>query len=205
MAIQDNDVRIGDFSQPLRPPAPGTSTAPVATIKDGLDGVAQQLAAGMQQDEQALQPLVAYENRLRAANVTVTQAHEIIDAVLLQGFYSEDVTLTPTIHARFRTRSARDTKRAQEMLETQRLTYDIHYAEIMARYLLAASLESLGTTRLPHSARTAKAEEVEQAYQTRLKFVEELADPALRLLLQKLSKFDQRVNTVLEEGAIENF
>jgi hypothetical protein len=195
MANSD-DLRIGDFSKPLAPRSP---------VKDSLDAAEKQIDEEATRDEATLKPMLSFEESLKEAGVTREKAAEIVDAVLLKGFYAEDVSITKTISARFRTRNARDTRRAQEMLETHRLSYDVHYQELMARYLLASSLESFGGDKLNHPPKNAKYEVIEKSYSERLAYVDALSDPALRVLFVKISKFDQKINAVLREGTVENF
>lgn len=206
MATSD-DPRIGDFSRPLvaRPkegaPAPSASPA-----KERLDAAERQLADETKKDEEALKPMASYEERLKEAGIDKAKAAAIIDAVLLQGFYAEDIKITARIKARFRTRSSRDTKRAQEILDGQRFTFDTHYHEALTRILLAASLEQFGDEKLQHlPLRGTSADDYEKAFQSRLSYVDTMPDPAMRLLFKKLSKFDQMVSIALEEGSVENF
>lgn len=199
MSADLNDVRIGDFSRPVVEPKAASPT------KEAFEAMERKLEEDTQKDEASLKPMQSYEEKLREVGVTRDKAAEIVDSVLLKGFYAEDVQITKAIYARFRTRNARDTKRAQEMIESQRLTYEIHYNELLSRYLLAASLESFGQDRLKHAGKGAKADDIEAAYRSRLAYVEDLSDPALRILFVKLSKFDNMIATVLKEGAIENF
>lgn len=202
MSADTNDIRIGDFSRPVVEAKKPDARSPT---KEALENVEQKLDEDARKDEASLKPMQSYEETLREIGVTRDKAADIVDAVLLKGFYAEDVQVTKTIFARLRTRNARDTKRAQEMIEAQRLTYEIHYNELLSRYLLAASLESFGQDRLKHAPKGAKPDDAEAAYRSRLAYVEELSDPALRLLFVKLSKFDNMIATVLKEGAIENF
>ena len=206
-----DEVSIGDFSKPVapRPKAAAPAGAPSATgaTRDALVAAETQLDAEVSRDEAAIKPMVSYEEKLAAVKLTREQAAQIVDAVLLRGYWAEDVPVTRTIRARFRTRSARDARRAYEMLEAQRWTVDAHYSDAMSRIVLAASLEQFGGTKLPHAAdlRKASAKEVEDAFVERLAYVDGLGEPAMRLLFAKLWRFDNRVSVALEEGSVENF
>lgn len=193
-----DDLRIGDFSRPV-------VDTPKSPTKEALENAERRLAEDVDKDEAALKPMASYEDRLKNAGLTRDEAADIIDAVLLKGFYAEDVKITSKVKARFRTRTSRDTKRAQEIIEAQRLTYDVHYTELLSRILLAASLERFGEDSLPHPPRSAKQEDVEKAFQTRIEYVNTMPDPALRILMSRLAKFDRKISTALEEGSIENF
>lgn len=199
-----DDARIGDFSRPavdLPKPPPGSSPT-----KDALESVDSQLETEAQKDEAALKPMASFEERLREAKLSREKAAEIVDAVLTKGFYAETIKVTSRVDVRLRTRNARDVRRIQEMLEAQRFTIDAHYSEAWSRFLLAASLESFAKDKFEHpNARTAPAETVEKAFMDRVAYVDALPDPALRILITKLWKFDNRVAVSIEEGSIENF
>lgn len=197
-----DDVKIGDFQKPLASVVSPTSSP----TKDALDAADRTLDADARRDEAALAPLKSYEERLKDVGVDKAKASRIIDDVLLKGFYSEDIKITSSVNVRLRTRNARDTKRATEIIEAQRMTYALHYNESLSRILLAASLESFGKDTLPHPPmRKSTPDDIEKAFQERIAFVDSLPDPALRVLMTKLAKFDTMVSTVLEEGSIENF
>lgn len=195
-----DDVRIGDFSRPVVDPAGASPT------KARLDAAEQRLEAEVTRDEALLKPKLAFEDALKEVGLTRDRAAAIVDAVLLKGTWSEEVKITSRIKARFRTRNARDTKRAQEILEAQRFTIDAHYSETLTRLLLAASLEQFGDEQLPHPPlRKTSEAEIEKAFQERIAYVDALPDPALRVLFRKLFEFDQRITVALAEGSIENF
>jgi hypothetical protein len=197
-----DDVRIGDFTRStVDPPKPTTGQT-----KEKLEALETQLDVEASKDEATLKPMASYEEKLKEAGLTREKAAEIIDAVLLKGFYAEDIKITSKVKARFRTRNARDTKRAQEILEAQRFTMDAHYTESWYRLLLAASIEQFGDDKFTHAnPRKDAFEVVEKSYQDRIAYIEGLPDPALRVLFGKLAKFDNRIAVALEEGSIENF
>lgn len=193
-AATDEAFKLGDFSKPVVP-----------TTKDMLDSAEKQLVTEAKAVEAELRPMATYEERLKEVGVTRDEAARIIDAVISKGFWSEEMSLTKSIKIRLRTRSLRDTKRAQNHLENQRPVYDAHYQEIMTRFLLASSLEACGQEKFEHPPRTAASDLVEKSFADRLIWVESAGDPLYRLLTTKLAKFDYKISIVLEEGAIENF
>ena len=190
------EVRIGDFSTPAAPSSP---------TKEALDKAESRLDADARRDEATLKPMQSFQERLDSVKVTREEAAEIVDSVLLKGYYAKDYAITKTIKARFRTRGARDTRRAQDMLENMRLSISAHYNEMLSRFLLASSLERFGDDKLDHAAKGSNADEHERAFNSRLNYVDNLSDPALRVLFDKLRIFDTMISTVLEEGTIENF
>lgn len=197
------ETRIGDFSQPLVP----KPAAPVVTgeTKGRMEAAEQSLESEANEAEAALKPLKSFEEKLKDAGVTKEQAADIIDAVLMKGHWTDTIKVTSRISVKLRTRSARDIRRIQDYLEVHRPVYDTHYTEIQGRMMLAASLEQLGSDKLPFPGKEVKAEEYEKAFQERVNYIENLADPILRLLFLKLWTFDEKIRTVLSEGTIENF
>lgn len=203
-----DDARIGDFSRPVVDAPKGAKPLKGAAspTKEALEKLETQLDEEASKDEVMLKPMASYEEKLKEAGVSKDKAAEIIDAVLLKGFYAEDIKITSRVKVRLRTRNARDTKRAQEILEAQRFSIDAHYSETWSRLLLASSLEQFGDDKFVHpSVRKEAYDVVEKAFQERIAYVESLPDPALRVLFGKLWKFDNRVSIALEEGSIENF
>lgn len=195
---QLDDIRIGDFArQPVGDASGGTKVA--------LESAEKRLDAEATVVEAELKPLVSYEEQLKEVGVTKEQAAAIVNSIMTKGFWSEEVKLTSTIRVRFRTRSKRDTMRAQNYVEAQRPSYDAHYADLMTHHLLAASLEQVGKDQFEHPGRKASGEEVEKLFTDRFVYVETLADPMYRLLARKLGVFDQKVAAVLQEGTVENF
>lgn len=206
MPSKDDPIAIGNFDKPLveRPPAAAGPT-PGAT-EAALRGAEAKLDSEARKDEAQLQPLQSYADRLKEAGIDLTKAAKIVDEVLLKGFYAEDIPITKTINLRLRTRSARDTRRIQDILEAQAPKFDHHYRETLTRLLLAASLEKFGDDRLPHPEKSDTSDDIEKKFQARIAYLDnQVSDPALRIMFAKLFKFDQMVTVALEEGAIENF
>lgn len=201
-----DEVKIGDFTKPVVPPRPGPAgAATTGATKEALDAAERTIAAEMKTVEEDLKPKVGYEEKLRQLGITKEEAARILDAVLMQGHYSEEIPLTKSLRVRFRTRSARDTRRAQLFIERERPMYDQHYNELLWRQLLAASLEQIGVDRFEFPTRKDGPEKADALFDIRFNYVDSMPDPTFRLLLKKLGVFDTKISTVLEEGAVENF
>lgn len=203
-----DEVKIGDFSEPLVAPkkslTPGAPSGKSPT-SERLDAAEEHLGKEAAHVEKSLKPIESYEDRLKAAGIARDKAAAIVDNVLMKGSHTETYPITSRVKLRLRTRTARDTKRIQDFLEVARPAYEPHYNEILWRMSLAASLESLGTDTFQHPSRNSTEKEVEELFQERVRYVDTLPDPTLRLLISKLFKFDEMIRVVLEEGAIENF
>ena len=197
MPGKDDPIAIGNFDKPLVERS--HTEAALKSAEARLDG-------DVRRDEEQLQPLQSYADRLKEAGIDTAKAAKIVDEVLLKGFYAEDIQITKTIKMRLRTRSARDTRRIQDILEAEAPKFDHHYRETLTRLLLAASLEQFGDQKLRHPEKNDKAEDIEQKFQERIQYLDsQVSDPALRIMFAKLFKFDQMITVALEEGAIENF
>lgn len=190
------EVKIGDFSKDLGQPG-GTKTR--------LDSADQALETKVTDAEQQLKPRLSYEEQLKELGVSKEEAAEIIDSILMKGFWSEDIQITKRITMRLRTRQARDLQRAQNVIETQRPIFEDHKQAIFNRYCLAGSLERFAKDPLPYPQKSASGDAVEAAFQERLAYVDNLAGPIINLIYQKLFKFDSKIFTILSEGVIENF
>lgn len=204
-----DDLKIGDFTQPVVPtkPAPKLApgqAAPQAKIPVGPDEVA--LGAEAAAVEAELVPMRTYEDQLKDAGVTREEAARIVDAIMERGFWAEDVKITKSVSARLRTRGSRDRTRAMDRVETARPAYDAHYYDLMNKLLLAASLESFGKVKFEHPARDAKPEDVEATFEIRFRYLDTvIADPAYQLLMRAFLKFEDKIRIVTQEGVVENF
>lgn len=197
-----DDARIGDFSTSIVTPAPQGAGSPTA---EAMRAAETRLETDAKKDEAALKPMTSYEERLKAIDMSREEAAKIVDAILLRGYFSKTYPLTKTLAVSFRTRCARDITRANSMLENQRFSYDHHYSQLFTRYMLAASLERLGSETFTHPQKGAKTDDIETAYRQRLSHIEDLPEPTTNLLISKLIAFDNMINVVMAEGVVENF
>ena len=201
-----DDFKMGDFSKSIVPDAAMPATAPRVSPEPVAAAVAAlETEARVAEDE--LKPMRTYEDQLREAGVTRERAAEIVDAIMRRGFWSEEISITKSVKARFRTRHSRDRSRTMAYIESVRPLYDAHYQELMNKQLLAASLEAFADDKFEHpNPRTAKAEDVDQAFDIRFRYVDGgMADPALNLLLRHFLKFEEKIRAVTQEGVVENF
>lgn len=209
------DVKIGDFSKPLvdapkpsddePPKPPPTELKEKEAPADKFNAVEEQLEKKAEETEAALEPKLNYEAQLKEHGITLEKAAEIVDDVLFKGHFSEEIKITSRVSVVLRTRQARDTSRTLTYVEIHKPLYENNYAETISKHSLAASLERMGTDRFSFPDRQDGTSKIEDAFQERFAYVNALPDPILRLLFIKMSKFDEKVRVVLQEGAIENF
>lgn len=200
------DISIGSFQKPTS--APLLTQEKKATTKAESvqpDSVEIALSQEAQETEEQLKPLESYEVALKKAAISKEEAAAIVDDLLLKGFYSEAYSLTSRISVRFRSRNYSDTLRINTALEVLKPTYQVGYEEMVYRYSLASSLETLGSTSFVFGKATDTREQLDKYFNDRLSYIETLPEMTVHLLYAKLSKFDDKIRTVLKEGAIENF
>lgn len=205
-----DDLKIGDFTQPVVPakPAARATAQPQSSAAPKIPASPDEVALGAEASaiEADLVPMRTYEDQLRDAGVSREEAARIVDAIMTQGAWAEDVRITRSVSARLRTRSSLDRTRAMSRVETARPTYDAHYYDLLNKLLLAASLESFGSMKFSHPPRDARPEDVEAAFDTRFKYLDAvIADPAYQLLLRAFLKFEDKIRVVTQEGVVENF
>jgi hypothetical protein len=210
-----DDVRIGDFSRPLgtpdksiKPAKPDAPNLPQETSKDSptaqrLDDAEARIATEIDRVEKDLTPLERYEKMLKSIGVSREEAAMIVDEILTKGYWEEEAKLTPLRRVKLRTRSYRDLERFYQFVELEQPKNTSYYNELLYKYSLAASLATYDgkSFTFPDGDKA----EVDKAFQARLRFVESLPEPAIRLLYARLGKFDEKIRIVTEEGAIEGF
>lgn len=177
---------------PFDPTAP---TAPVAQPqKDSAKTDETAFEAALAAAEKS--PEMTYEDRVKEQGLTMADAMGIIDAMLTRGIYEKSFPVTSKFSVTFRTRSVEDSDKMFEKLEKIKPEFNLSIAGHMAKYNLIHSLAAFGNKQFEN---TPAGKEMAS------KFVAALPGPMFALLVNKLAKFDNQINTVLEDGAIENF
>lgn len=210
-----DEVSIGNFDRPIVPPRPAQAKPgapqPAAPVKvegetaQRLDAAERKIAEEMVETDKTLSPLEAYEQKLKEAGLTLEEARAIYDAILQKGFWSETVDVSSSLKVKFRTRQLADTERFQREIERTRPAYESNYNEVLFKYSLAASLEQFGPTKFMFPTDETTLDDAEKYFQRRLDFLGKKPDPLVRLLYQKLTRFDLKVTVATSEGGVENF
>lgn len=185
---------LGDFTRPQQ-------KAPTAA----LDQQGVELKKEESEIKAALKPMEAHEAALKEVGVTKEQASEIIDSILLQGYYQERFKITNKISGVFRSRVYADTERLQSWMEATRPAYEATIQETTFRYLLAASISEFNGEKFLFPKKEDTLEEADRLFNIRLRYIRAMPDALVSLLYQKLSKFDQKLAVCLQTGAIANF
>jgi len=143
---------------------------------------------------------------LKEVGLDINKARAIMDEVLAHGHYTETRELRgkPIV---IRSRNYRDTLRTQQYLEAENPTYATSMDEIVLRYNAAASLVQFGEHKFEHPEDRADAprEEIEEAFDKRLNFLQTLPSIMVGKLSTAVYNMDVKLQAVFAEGAPEDF
>lgn len=204
---------IGSFDKPADPtpaaPAPAAEKASAAPASgptaEKLKEREVQLGVEASAAEAQAKPMSAYEEALKVVGLTREQAARIAADYIDDGYYEEEFQITEKARGRFRTRAYADTRRLYSHYEVTRPQYAATMEEDKWRYLLAGSLAEWRGKKFQFPEMSTSRDEADKMFQARLTVVDNLTDPVVRLLFEKLEKFDQKVQVALREGSVENF
>jgi len=140
-------------------------------------------------------PELTYVGRLDAIGLSREDAEEIIDAMLVKGEFRKTYQITKKHSVTFRSRILEDQNRALDVIEVKNPQYPSTVGNIVSECNLAASIVQFRDIEFADDMPIAK----------RLEWTRKLPDTVATILASKLSKFDNMLMTVLDEGAIENF
>jgi hypothetical protein len=152
-----------------------------------------------------------YLEGLSAVGVTQGEARAILDAVLFNDYYEEIVEIGRGVVAVIRTRTYTDTQRMLRMAEAEAPQIPRHYNDILARCNVAASLVEYNKERFSVPVKTegmtrdAFKKLEEEAFQDKLEYLMNLPTPVVTKLIYHVSRFDEKILAVFEEGAPEDF
>lgn len=154
-----------------------------------------------------------YHEGLKAAGVTIEMARTILDKVLFEGSYSEEFKIGGRLIVTLRTRMYKDSQRILRFLESESPTIPMHVSDLVARFNVAASLQSYGdsafTFPIEGKSLTSKdmitTKDVEDAFHQRLEFLMGLPTPVVNILINFTREFDEKITAVFAEGAPEDF
>lgn len=148
-----------------------------------------------------------YLEGLKKVGLTISRARALMDEMLEHDYCTETHQWRKNKKVVIRTRSYKDTLRTQRYLEVESPTYAANVDEIIMRYNTAASLVRYGdhTFKHPEDNPEASDEEIEDAFQIRLRFVERLPNVVMGKLGTLVHNMDVRMAAVFAEGAPEDF
>lgn len=175
--------------QTATPPPP----APVAAAPDAPP--APELEAA---PEAPADPKEKYLAKLKEMNVSKEQAAQIIDAMIMNGLYEEEVAVTKKLRVKFRTRGQDAADRLNKALNDENPQFTGSVYSLIAKYNLAASLVQYGPHKFDPST--------EDGFKHTMEYIRtKIPQPVYTVLVTKLSKFDEKLAAVMTEGAVEDF
>ena len=143
-------------------------------------------------------PANLYLKKLEAAEIELEEARKIIDRLVVQlEPYEERVKLGSRLNIVFRTRRQEDTERLIQVLEMDLPQIPATLRTRIIEHNLAASLLLYGEKKFDH-------ESIED-HQANLAWVQKLPQPVFAAIGDALSKFDEKIRVIFEEGWTENF
>jgi hypothetical protein len=146
-----------------------------------------------------------YEENLQKVGLTLREARSIMEQMVTKGYYEEE-TKIGSLTAIIRTRVYEDMIRAQRALELYKPDFSSGVQELLNRYNTAASLVRYGDHHFTHpDPFTASDEEIETAFQPRLRLVTRLPHLVSIRLQQNVFEFDGKMMAVFGEGAPQDF
>jgi hypothetical protein len=222
MTTTEERPRIGDFSRagddtsqpPAGPATPTTDTPPEGQAEPGADFTpppseseeeAQRRLSTYAKMQSALEPIKDYKKFLEQQGIKETTAAAIVDDLLTKGAYQDTFNLSKSVSIDLRTREQSDLIRLQTAMKIQRPVYDDAIDELLTRFNMAASLVRYHETTFEFPPEDADTKTVEDLFEKRLRYVENLPAPVFSAISAKLARFDWTVMAVMQEGVAENF
>jgi Asp-tRNA(Asn)/Glu-tRNA(Gln) amidotransferase A subunit family amidase len=199
---------IGNYSKKSKEVELPRTTAPTQAAPTPAKTLANALEQNVERDiaetREVVEQVKTYEELLKDAGITLAEADEIRDSILLKDSYTETVQLTKNVSVTFRTRTYQDHIRYSRALERENPRFVMEEQEIKTQYYLAASIEAFRGTTFTFPA-PANFEECEKAFEERLLFIKGLPTATVSLLITHLNRFDGKVSLALSKGAVEDF
>lgn len=177
---------------------------PAETSKDneeseeikGLDADLRKAQAALRRT--SLTPEERYKEILEDEEITLNEARQIIDRVVVQlEPWTESYKIAPSLSVTFQTRMPDDIQRLRDALEKMVPKFQATREFESAKYNLAASLVRYGEKTFSHGT--------EEDIRQMIKWIGRIPDPVFRQLQRKLYEFDRKISIVFSEGYLENF
>jgi len=207
MAEQNKAPLIGsDFSGPKNN-APRSESLqrkepePELTIEDVLEDEPE-----VEEDEK--DPVKVYQEQLEKLKIPQEDARQMLDDILFGGGYSEEYLIGGRMPITLRSRKYRDLQRTLRYLDNEAPLSQTHINDLVARHNTAASLEKYKDRVFSFpdpDEEGVSVEDVENAFQERFEFINNLDAPIIERIINKVAEFDTRVAAVLADGAPEDF
>ena len=175
-------------------------------ITQELDALANEpLEAKVPDGEQEFNTPMSYDERLKAFDITKEKALEIVDKLVVEGFYEEEVPLSKSVKITLKTRSARFNTYLANTIDIADPKKVGKLNHLMSIHQVAGSLEKYGPLALAKLDDDMPEDVWERVLKTRITFVNKLASPVFLALNAKLADFDRRMLIIFSDGYEKNF
>lgn len=185
MADKDRDKRIRELQK--EDPAVAPSAAPMEELDE-----ATQLEKEIERLKRS--PELSYEERIRKHGIDVKTASLIVDSLLFKGEFRYSYEVTKKYAVVFKTRKFEDQEKTLGHLEIVNPQFPATVGNLISKNNLAHSLVKFGDTDF-----------TKMSFEERIRWLNDIPETLARLLAKKLSKFDEMVLDIMDEGVIENF
>jgi len=138
-----------------------------------------------------------YEEDLKEYGLTLDDAARIVDKLIFNQTYEEEISVTRKLTVKFRTRTPKQVYRMYQVLEDIQPNIQGMAVSVVSKYNLAFSLVEFDGKRLNP--------DTDEGLKRSLDLIDRLPGPLYNVLLSKLSKFDDKLSVVMREEAIVNF
>lgn len=186
--------------------APRSSNLQSKKIEESLEEIAK-IAAPTDPDgeEKVLSQEEQYFKNLADRKIDIKEARHVMEQMVTKGYYEESFKIGPATLT-LRTRVYEDMVRAQQRLDQERPEYATAVQELLNRYNTAASLVRYGDHYFDHpDPLTATEEELEKAFEPRLRLLKRLPLYVSLKMQQFCFDFDQKMIAIFGEGAPQDF
>jgi hypothetical protein len=186
----ETESKMSGFTLPKQatPEELDTQALEAAKLAEGLDS----------------KPLT-YLDKIKAYDLTLEQALQIIDSLVTEGAWEEDIQLSKSVKIRFKTRSAKFNSYLAETIDISDPKKVGKLNHMMALNQVAASLEQYGPAKMPPLDDDMPKDLWEANLKQRIAFVSKLPSPVFLIMNSKLSIFDQKLLIIFSEGYEKNF
>ena len=199
--------KLGVLPNDQGAPAPARPSGEAQTIRNFV-GDAPQSINPLEEELKAvkrelallkLAPSERYSEVLDDAEISMEEAHQILDTVLVQlKPWKERTHVVRGLYVEFQTRGQHDQRRLDQWAEKTRPQLD-------TTVVAEALINNMAGSLLSYGDRVFEGETEEERYKDAYDFLANMPYPAFRLLQKKLSEFDAKINAVFSEGYLENF
>lgn len=148
---------------------------------------------------------MTYLDKLKAFNLTLEQAIQIIDSLVTEGYWEEEIQLSKSVKIKFKSRSAKFNTYLSETIDIADPKKVGKLNHLMALHQVAGSLEQYGPAKMPPIDDEMPKELWEKHLKDRVNFISKLPSPVFLVLNSKLSIFDQKLLIIFSEGYEKNF